>query len=92
MGYTCENPAGTKEMKDEMLKKLLAMPNVLITPHQAFATVQALTNIADTTFYNIDCAQSETPCKNLLTHSLVEEGISGNGVVSAKNDANHTKD
>ncbi len=68
-----------KEMKDELLKKLLAMPNVLITPHQAFATVQALTNIADTTFYNIDCAQSETPCKNLLTHSLVEEAISGNG-------------
>ncbi len=68
-----------KEMKDELLKKLLAMPNVLITPHQAFATVQALTNIADTTFYNIDCAQSETPCKNLLTHSLAEEAISGNG-------------
>ena len=68
-----------KEMKDELLKKLLAMPNVLITPHQAFATKQALTNIADTTFYNIECAQSNTPCKILLTHSLVEESISGNG-------------
>lgn len=31
------------------------MPNVLLTPHQAFATKEALTNIADTTFYNIDC-------------------------------------
>ncbi len=68
-----------KEMKDDLLKKLLSLPNVLITPHQAFATVQALTNIADTTFYNIDCAQNMIPCKNLLTHSLVEESISGNG-------------
>ena len=68
-----------KEIKDDILKVLLAMPNVLITPHQAFATKQALTNIADTTFYNIDCIQSSTPCKNLLTHSLVEESISGNG-------------
>ena len=67
-----------KEMKDDLLKKLLNMPNVLVTPHQAFATKQALTNIADTTFYNIDCAQSNTPCKNLLTHLLVEESISGN--------------
>ena len=44
-----------KEIKDEMLKKLLVMPNVLITPHQAFATSEALNNIAATTFYNIDC-------------------------------------
>jgi len=44
-----------EEMKDEMLKKLLVMPNVLITPHQAFATNEALNNIAATTFYNIDC-------------------------------------
>ncbi len=68
-----------KEMKDDLLKKLLSMPNVLVTPHQAFATKQALTNIADTTFYNIDCAQTRTPCKNLLTNSMVEESISGNG-------------
>ncbi len=68
-----------KEVKDDLLKKLLSMPNVLVTPHQAFATKQALTNIADTTFYNIDCAQSNTPCRNLLTHSLVNESMSGNG-------------
>lgn len=40
---------------DEMLKKLMSFPNVIITPHQAFATNEALSNIADTTFYNIDC-------------------------------------
>lgn len=38
---------------DETLQKLQAMPNVLITPHQAFATREALMNIAATTFYNI---------------------------------------
>jgi len=68
-----------KEMKDDLLKKLLSMPNVLITPHQAFATVQALTNIADTTFENIDCFQKNGTCKNELTNILVEEEISGNG-------------
>lgn len=44
-----------REMNDIQLQKLLAMPNVLITPHQAFATKEALANIAATTFYNIDC-------------------------------------
>jgi D-lactate dehydrogenase len=67
------------EMKDDMLKKLLAMPNVLITPHQAFATVQALTNIADTTFYNIDCMLKNKRSKNILTSILVEDEIPGNG-------------
>ena len=68
-----------KEMKDDLLKKLLSMPNVLITPHQAFATKQALTNIADTTFENIDCMQKKVNSKNRLTNILVEEEISGNG-------------
>ena len=68
-----------KEMKDEILKKLLSMPNVLVTPHQAFATVQALTNIADTTFYNIDCMIKNEQSKNTLTCILVEDEISGNG-------------
>lgn len=44
-----------KEMKDEILINLMHRPNVIITPHQAFATREALINIADTTFYNIDC-------------------------------------
>ncbi len=68
-----------KEMKDETLKKLLSMPNVLVTPHQAFATVQALTNIADTTFYNIDCMVKGGQSKNTLTSILVEDEIAGNG-------------
>jgi D-lactate dehydrogenase len=40
---------------DETLEKFLKLPNVLVTPHQAFATREALTNIADTTFNSIQC-------------------------------------
>ncbi len=64
--YDCTN----KELKDDMLKKLLAMPNVLLTPHQAFATAEALTNIAATTFYNIDCWYKKMHSKNELTGEL----------------------
>lgn len=53
-------------LKDDMLKKLLFMPNVLITPHQAFVTKEALTNIAATTFDNIDCCKNNQHSKNEL--------------------------
>ena len=40
-------------MNDDTLLKLIAMPNVIITSHQAFLTQEALENIADTTTKNI---------------------------------------
>jgi D-lactate dehydrogenase len=58
-----------KKLDDPMLKSLLALPNVLITPHQAFATVEALTNIATTTFLNIFCQIHETENGNILTNN-----------------------
>jgi len=42
-------------LNDDKLKELMAMKNVLITPHQGFATMQAITNIAFTTFMNVRC-------------------------------------
>jgi len=41
-------------MKDDILARLVSMPNVLITSHQAFLTKEALENIAETTMQNID--------------------------------------
>ena len=40
-------------MNDETLLQLIAMPNVIITSHQAFLTKEALANIAETTISNI---------------------------------------
>ncbi len=40
-------------MDDELLSRLLSMPNVIVTSHQAFLTQDALDNIAETTVNNI---------------------------------------
>ena len=56
-----------KELKDVILKKLLTMPNVLITPHHALATKEALTNIAATTFDNIYCWKKNQRSQNELS-------------------------
>ena len=55
------------KITDEWLIKLMTYPNVIITPHQAFATQEALTNIADTTFYNLDQWSQQLPSENELT-------------------------
>lgn len=39
---------------EEQLQKLMSYPNVLVTPHQAFATQEALRTIAAVSFQNID--------------------------------------
>lgn len=64
-GIFFNNRSG-EELNDNMLKKLLSMPDVLITPHQAFATKEALTNIAETTFHNIGCWVNNHPSPNEL--------------------------
>jgi D-lactate dehydrogenase len=53
-------------LKDGLLQRLLDNHNVIITPHQAFATKEALTNIADTTFYNINCWAENKSSENEL--------------------------
>jgi D-lactate dehydrogenase len=40
-------------IQDDKLVRLIAMPNVIVTSHQAFLTNEALDNIANTTVSNI---------------------------------------
>jgi len=39
---------------DDILTRLISMPNVIVSSHQAFLTAEALKNIAETTFANIE--------------------------------------
>lgn len=40
-------------LSDDTLARLISMPNVIVTSHQAFLTKEALNNIAETTFINL---------------------------------------
>ena len=51
-------------VQDDVIARLLSFRNVLITSHQAFLTQTALQNIADATFYNLDCFARNEDCKN----------------------------
>jgi D-lactate dehydrogenase len=57
-GLFFEDHKGDKQ-KDPLMKKLLEQPNVLITPHQAFLTREALQQIANQTIKNLDTWQEE---------------------------------
>ncbi|WP_296381582.1 2-hydroxyacid dehydrogenase [Winogradskyella sp.] len=56
---------------DELLIILNAFPNVLITGHHAFLTDEALTNIAETTIFNLNCWDSGNETVNELTKDTV---------------------
>jgi D-lactate dehydrogenase len=51
---------------DDKLKELISLPNVLLTPHQAFVTKEAISNIAETTLHNLNCWQDNISSENEL--------------------------
>ena len=51
-------------MEDDILARLISMPNVIVTSHQAFLTEDALSNIAETTVKNILDIQNSDICEN----------------------------
>ncbi len=53
-------------LQDPLFEQLRTYGNVLITGHQAFLTETALTNIADTTAYNLKCFEKGLGCINEL--------------------------
>ena len=57
-------------IEDDVLARLISMPNVIVTSHQAFLTEEALSNIAMTTVSNIDEIFKSGKCQNEITHHL----------------------
>lgn len=70
-----------KIIQDDILARLVTLPNVLVTSHQAFLTNEALENIADTTLSNVysffhdkklvnevcyHCSKESTNCQSRL--------------------------
>ena len=55
-------------MADDTLARLITMPNVLVTSHQAFLTEEALDNIADTTVKNLTDFNTAGVCQNELCY------------------------
>ena len=55
-------------VEDDILARLISMPNVLITSHQAFLTEEALDNIASTTIENIKSFFNEKRFQNEVTN------------------------
>ena len=56
-------------LNDDLLSRLISMPNVIVTSHQAFLTEEALNNIAETTVGNIlSCFEKDGMCDNELCY------------------------
>lgn len=51
---------------DDVFARLMTLPNVIITSHQAYFTNEALSNIAQTTIDNITHIQERGCCKNAI--------------------------
>ncbi len=55
-------------LEDDTLARLISMPNVIVTSHQAFLTEEALENIAETTVNNIVEFFRDGQCPNELCY------------------------
>ncbi|HEY8783526.1 MAG TPA: 2-hydroxyacid dehydrogenase [Mucilaginibacter sp.] len=66
-------------VKDQLMKELLQLPNVLITPHQAYLTKEALQEIATQTIKNLDlwqmdkCLEKACACDKICEKSRLKE-------------------
>ncbi len=55
-------------VEDDTLARLISMPNVIVTSHQAFLTEEALSNIAETTVKNLHSFFESGACENELCY------------------------
>lgn len=61
-------------IEDDTLARLISMPNVLVTSHQAFLTEEALENIAETTVGNIESYARDGTCAGELCYDCGHVG------------------
>ena len=66
------NDHSAQPLQDELLRRLLAHPNVLVTGHQGFLTHEALTNIATTALDTLACWLAGQPAPNELLPAPAE--------------------
>lgn len=59
-------------LEDDTLARLISMPNVIVTSHQAFLTEEALENIAETTINNVVVFFESNQCPNELFYCCAE--------------------
>jgi len=52
---------------DDVFQRLMTFPNVLVTGHQGFFTIEAMREIAQVTVHNLDCYMKQQPCANIVT-------------------------
>ncbi len=55
-------------MEDDTLARLISMPNVIVSSHQAFLTAEALENIAEATVKNLTELEACGKCENELCY------------------------
>ena len=58
-------------MEDDTLARLISMPNVIVTAHQAFLTEEALKSIAETTVQNIVAFRNNGECENRICYKCI---------------------
>ncbi len=58
-------------MEDDTLARLISMPNVIVTSHQAFLTEEALKSIAETTTQNIVSFRNTGECENSICYKCM---------------------
>jgi len=61
-------------LDDDILARLISMPNVIVSSHQAFLTEEALSNIAQTTVENLISLWADEDCPNELCWSEAGAG------------------
>lgn len=63
-------------IQDDTLARLISMPNVIVTSHQAFLTKEALENIAETTLENLYQYFNGDIVKNEICYHCAKDAVS----------------